>query len=177
DVLAQQTVAAVSIKDVQVDEWYETIRKAYPYRDLAREVFDSVIDLVSGVYPSTDFAELKPRVVYDGVSGVLEGRPGSQRVAVTSGGTIPDRGMFGVFLVGDGPRRVGELDEEMVYESRVGDVFTLGASSWRIEEITRDQVLVTPAPGHTGRLPFWTGDAAGRPAELGKALGAFRRTT
>ncbi|AKF26877.1 DEAD/DEAH box helicase [[Brevibacterium] flavum] len=177
DVLAQQTVAAVSIKDVQVDEWYETIRKAYPYRDLAREVFDSVIDLVSGVYPSTDFAELKPRVVYDRVSGVLEGRPGSQRVAVTSGGTIPDRGMFGVFLVGDGPRRVGELDEEMVYESRVGDVFTLGASSWRIEEITRDQVLVTPAPGHTGRLPFWTGDAAGRPAELGKALGAFRRTT
>ncbi|ANE03488.1 ATP-dependent helicase [Corynebacterium crudilactis] len=177
DVLAQQTIAAVSIKDVSVEEWYETVRKAYPYRELAREVFDSVIDLVSGVYPSTDFAELKPRVVFDRVSGILEGRPGAQRVAVTSGGTIPDRGMFGVFLIGDGPRRVGELDEEMVYESRVGDVFTLGASSWRIEEITRDQVIVTPAPGHTGRLPFWTGDSAGRPAELGKALGAFRRTT
>ncbi|AGG66258.1 ATP-dependent helicase [Corynebacterium callunae] len=177
DVLAQQTVAAVSIADVNVDEWYEIVRKSYPYRELAREVYDSVIDLVSGVYPSTDFAELRPRVVFDRVSGMLESRPGAQRVAVTSGGTIPDRGMFGVFLVGDGPRRVGELDEEMVYESRVGDVFTLGASSWRIEEITRDQVIVTPAPGHTGRLPFWTGDAAGRPAELGKALGAFRRTT
>ncbi|MBS5997480.1 DEAD/DEAH box helicase, partial [Corynebacterium sp.] len=139
-------------------------------------------DLVSGVYPSTDFAELKPRVVYDRVTGVMTARPGAQRVAVTSGGTIPDRGMFGVFLYtgsgegsGGAPRRVGELDEEMVYESRVGDVFTLGATSWRIEDITRDQVLVTPAPGHTGRLPFWNGDGAGRPYELGKALGEYRR--
>lgn len=176
DVLAQQTIAAVSMADQSVEQWYQTVIKSYPYRELAREVFDSVIDLVSGVYPSTDFAELKPRVIFDRVDGTLSTRPGAQRVAVTSGGTIPDRGMFGVFLVGDGPRRVGELDEEMVYESRVGDVFTLGASSWRIEEITRDQVLVTPAPGHTGRLPFWTGDAAGRPAELGKALGAYRRS-
>lgn len=177
DVLAQQTVAATAITDVHVDDWFDTVRRAYPYRELDRDVFDSVIDLVSGVYPSTDFAELRPRVVFDRVSGMLEGRPGAQRVAVTSGGTIPDRGMFGVFLMGgEGtPRRVGELDEEMVYESRVGDVFTLGASSWRIEEITRDQVLVTPAPGHTGRLPFWTGDQAGRPAELGRALGAYRR--
>src|SRR5699024_6037315 len=145
--------------------------------DLAREVFDSVIDLVCGVYPSTDVAELRPRVVYDRVTGVMPPRPGAQRVAVTNAGTIPDRGMFGVFIAGGegAPRRVGELDEEMVYDSRVGDVFTLGASSWRIEDITRDQVIVTPAPGHTGRLPFWSGDAAGRPYELGQAIGAFRR--
>ena len=182
DVLTQQTVAAVAAAGedgLDVDEWYETVRRAWPYRDLAREVFDSVIDLASGVYPSTDFSELKPRVVYDRITGMLTPRPGAQRVAVTSGGTIPDRGMFGVFLVGGAeggaPRRVGELDEEMVYESRVGDIFTLGATSWRIENITRDQVQVTPAPGHTGRLPFWNGDAAGRPYELGKALGAFRR--
>ncbi|MGX4761815.1 Lhr family ATP-dependent helicase [Corynebacterium minutissimum] len=187
DVLAQQTVAAVvasasagTSEGLDADTWYDTVRRAWPYKDLAREVFDSVLDLVSGVYPSTDFAELKPRVVYDRVTGILTPRPGAQRVAVTNGGTIPDRGMFGVFLVGTGeagsaPRRVGELDEEMVYESRVGDIFTLGATSWRVEEITRDQVLVTPAPGHTGRLPFWNGDQAGRPYELGKALGAFRR--
>ncbi|APT86431.1 ATP-dependent helicase [Corynebacterium flavescens] len=179
DVLAQQTVAQVAAHadGIDVDEWYDTVRRAWPYRDLAREVFDSVIDLVSGVYPSTDFAELKPRVVYDRVTGLLTPRPGAQRVAVTSGGTIPDRGMFGVFLAGGqgAPRRVGELDEEMVYESRAGDVFTLGATSWRIEEITRDQVIVTPAPSHTGRLPFWNGDQAGRPFELGQALGAYRR--
>lgn len=191
DVLAQQTVAAVAAAEVapvtspdnagglDVDAWYAMVRRAWPYRDLAREVFDSVIDLVSGVYPSTDFAELKPRVVFDRITGRLSPRPGAQRVAVTNGGTIPDRGMFGVFLPAGAenaaPRRVGELDEEMVYESRVGDIFTLGATSWRIEEITRDQVIVTPAPGHTGRLPFWNGDQAGRPYELGKALGAYRR--
>lgn len=178
DVLAQQTVAAVAFEDLDVDEWYETVTRAWPYRDLAREVYNSVIDLVTGVYPSTDFAELRPRAILEGTT--LKARPGAQRVAVTNAGTIPDRGMFGVFLVGSGeegsaPRRVGELDEEMVYESRVGDVFTLGASSWRIENITRDQVQVSPAPGHTGRLPFWTGDSLGRPYELGKAVGAFRR--
>ena len=182
DVLAQQTVAAVAFEDLDVDEWYDTVRKAWPYRDLARDVFDSVIDLVTGVYPSTDFSELRPRAILEGTT--LKSRPGAQRVAVTNAGTIPDRGMFGVFLTGTGtddatggrgPRRVGELDEEMVYESRVGDVFTLGASSWRIENITRDQVQVTPAPGHTGRLPFWSGDGLGRPYELGKAVGAFRR--
>ncbi|MDO5508773.1 MAG: ATP-dependent helicase [Corynebacterium casei] len=179
DVLAQHTVAAVSAapEGLTADDWYDTVIRAWPYRDLAREVFDSVIDLVSGVYPSTDFAELRPRVVYDRITGVLTARPGAQRVAVTNAGTIPDRGMFGVFIAGGegAPRRVGELDEEMVYESRVGDVFTLGASSWRIEDITRDQVIVTPAPGHTGRLPFWSGDSAGRPYELGQAIGAFRR--
>ncbi|MCT1805227.1 ATP-dependent helicase [Corynebacterium sanguinis] len=177
DVLTQQTIAAVSVEDLDVDEWFDTVRGAWPYRNLSRDVFDAVIDLVVGVYPSTDFAELRPRAILDGA--VLKARPGAQRVAVTNAGTIPDRGMFGVFLVGGGegsaPRRVGELDEEMVYESRVGDVFTLGASSWRIENITRDQVQVTPAPGHTGRLPFWTGDSLGRPYELGKALGEFRR--
>ena len=176
DVLAQQTVAAVAFEDLDVDDWFDTVRRAWPYRDLAREVFDSVIDLVTGVYPSTDFAELRPRAILEGTT--LKARPGAQRVAVTNAGTIPDRGMFGVFLLGaddKAPRRVGELDEEMVYESRVGDVFTLGASSWRIENITRDQVQVTPAPGHTGRLPFWNGDGLGRPYELGKALGEFRR--
>ena len=175
DVLTQQTIAAVAVEDLDVDEWYDTVRRAWPYRNLSRDVFDAVIDLVVGVYPSTDFAELKPRAVLDGTT--LTARPGAQRVAVTNAGTIPDRGMFGVFLVGNdsAPRRVGELDEEMVYESRVGDVFTLGASSWRIENITRDQVQVTPAPGHTGRLPFWTGDSLGRPYELGKAVGRFRR--
>ncbi len=178
DVLAQHTVAAVAMEDLNADDWFATVTAAHPYRELSRELFDAVIDLVSGVYPSTDFAELRPRVVYDRITGVLSARPGAQRTAVINGGTIPDRGMFGVFLAGGGdavPRRVGELDEEMVYESRVGDVFTLGASSWRIEEIDRDRVLVTPAPGHTGRLPFWNGDQAGRPAELGRALGAFRR--
>lgn len=179
DVLAQQTVAAVAFEDLNVDDWYDTVRRAWPYRDLSRDVFNSVIDLVTGVYPSTDFAELRPRAILEG--NTLKARPGAQRVAVQNAGTIPDRGMFGVFLLagsqgeGAAPRRVGELDEEMVYESRVGDVFTLGASSWRIENITRDQVQVSPAPGHTGRLPFWTGDALGRPYELGKALGKFRR--
>ena len=178
DVLAQQTVAAVAVEDLELDDWYATVTRAWPYRDLAREVFDAVIDLVIGIYPSTDFAELRPRAILDGTT--LKARPGAQRVAVTNAGTIPDRGMFGVFLVGTDaeggvPRRVGELDEEMVYESRVGDVFTLGASSWRIENITRDQVQVSPAPGHTGRLPFWSGDSLGRPYELGLALGAFRR--
>lgn len=177
DVLVQQTVAMVAVRDIHVDEWYELIRRAYPYRDLPREVYQSVIDLTSGVYPSTDFAQLRPRVNFDRITGMLSSRPGTQRAAVIGAGTIPDRGMFGVYLVGgqQGARRVGELDEEMVYESRVGDVFTLGASSWRIEEITRDQVLVSPAPGHTGRLPFWHGDGPGRPAELGRAIGAFRR--
>ena len=133
--------------------------------------------MLAGRYPSDEFAELRPRLVWDRVAGTLTGRPGAQRLAVTSGGTIPDRGLFGVFLVGETSTtsRVGELDEEMVYESRVGDVFTLGSTSWRIEDITHDQVLVTPAPGQPGRLPFWKGDAPGRPVELGRALGAFVR--
>ncbi len=134
--------------------------------------------MLSGRYPSDEFAELRPRITWDRVTGVLTARPGAQRLAVTSGGTIPDRGLFGVFLAGtagEPGRRVGELDEEMVYESRVGDVFLLGTSSWRIEDITHDRVLVTPAPGRPGRLPFWKGDALGRPLELGRAVGAFVR--
>lgn len=182
DVLAQQTVAA-SVQAgaglLDVEEWWRVVRRAHPYATLPREAFDGVIEMISGRYPSTDFADLKARAIYDPMAGTLEARPGAQRLAVTSGGTIPDRGMFGVFLAAgenDGARRVGELDEEMVYESRVGDVFTLGASSWRILEINRDQVIVAPAAGHTGRLPFWVGDAAGRPVELGQAIGEHRRT-
>jgi ATP-dependent Lhr-like helicase len=142
-----------------------------------------VLDMLSGRYPSEDFAELRPRLVWQRDTGLLTARPGAQRLAVTSGGTIPDRGLFGVFLVGEGNaggkhapgRRVGELDEEMVYETRVGDVFTLGTTSWRVEQITHDQVLVSPAPGSPGRLPFWKGDAPGRPLELGRAYGQFVR--
>ncbi len=175
DVLAQQVVAMVSVDEWQVDEMYDTVRRAANYGGLPRSAYESVLDMVSGRYPSDEFAELRPRLVWDRVAGTLTGRPGAQRLAVTSGGTIPDRGLFGVFLVGEKGSRVGELDEEMVYESRVGDVFTLGSTAWRIEDITHDRVLVTPAPGQPGRLPFWKGDTLGRPAELGRALGAFVR--
>ncbi|MBN9605832.1 MAG: ATP-dependent helicase [Actinomycetales bacterium] len=175
DILAQQTVAAVALDRLEVDDWFETVRRSAPFATLPRSAFEATLDLLAGRYPSDEFAELRPRLVWDRVAGTIEGRPGAQRLAVTSGGTIPDRGMFGVYLVGaaDGARRVGELDEEMVYESRVGDVFALGATSWRIEEITSDRVLVTPAFGQPGRVPFWKGDGLGRPAELGEAIGAF----
>ncbi len=175
DVLAQQVVAVVALESWDVDDLYALVRRSAPFAGLPRSAYDAVLDLLSGRYPSDEFAELRPRIVWDRVTGRLSGRPGAQRLAVTSGGTIPDRGLFGVFLVGgEGPgRRVGELDEEMVYESRVGDVFALGATSWRIADITHDRVLVTPAPGVPGRLPFWKGDTLGRPAELGAAIGAF----
>jgi len=177
DVLAQQVVAMTAMDDWSVEDLEALVRRAASFEHLSRGVLEAVLDMLSGRYPSEEFAELRPRVVWDRVTGVLSGRPGAQRLAVTSGGTIPDRGLYGVFLAsGEGPgRRVGELDEEMVYESRVGDVFTLGASTWRIEDITRDQVLVTPAPGQPGKLPFWHGDALGRPAELGRAIGSFVR--
>src|SRR4051795_12302035 len=177
DVLAQQVVAALAMEAWSADDLFALVRRAASYTGLPRPVYDATLDLLSGRYPSDEFAELRPRIVWDRVTGQLTGRPGAQRLAVTSGGTIPDRGLFGVFLVGgEGPgRRVGELDEEMVYESRVGDVFALGATSWRIEDITHDRVLVTPAPGVPGRLPFWKGDTLGRPAELGEAIGAFTR--
>src|SRR2546423_3150767 len=129
--------------------------------------------MLSGRYPSDEFAELKPRLVWDRVAGTLKARQGSKMLAVTSGGTIPDRGLYGVFTPEGG--RVGELDEEMVYESRVGETFVLGATTWRIEEITRDRVVVTPAPGEPGKMPFWHGDGLGRPYELGRALGEFLR--
>ncbi len=176
DVLAQHIVAMVAMDDWAVDDLFAIVRRAAPFAGLPQSAFDAVLDMLGGRYPSDAFAELRPRLVWDRVGGQLTGRPGAQRLAVTSGGTIPDRGLFGVFLVGASPAaRVGELDEEMVYESRLGDVFTLGSSSWRIEEITHDRVLVSPAPGQAGRLPFWKGDALGRPAELGRATGAFTR--
>ncbi len=175
DVLAQQIVAMVSMDDWPVDELEALLRRAAPFATLTRSVLEATLDMLAGRYPSDEFGELRPRLVWDRVAGVLRQRPGAQRLAVTSGGTIPDRGLFGVFLVGEKASRVGELDEEMVYESRVGDVFVLGASSWRIEDITPDRVLVSPAPGRPGKLPFWHGDTLGRPAELGRALGAFSR--
>src|SRR6266508_1162941 len=175
DVLAQQVVAMVSMDDWPVERLEEVVRRAASFTELPRSALESVLDMLSGRYPSDEFAELRPRLVWDRVDGRLGPRPGAQRLAVTSGGTIPDRGLFGVYLVGERETRVGELDEEMVYESRAGEVFTLGASSWRIEDITHDRVLVSPAPGQPGKLPFWHGDAPGRPLELGRALGAFLR--
>ncbi|MFF9476145.1 DEAD/DEAH box helicase [Streptomyces roseolus] len=179
DVLAQQLVAMVALDTWQVDDLLALVRRAAPFASLPESAFTGVLDMLAGRYPSDAFAELRPRVVWDRVAGTVTGRPGAQRLAVTSGGTIPDRGLFGVFLAGSDPKkgggRVGELDEEMVYESRVGDVFTLGTTSWRIEDITRDRVLVSPAPGVPGRLPFWKGDQLGRPLELGRAVGAFLR--
>ena len=182
DVLAQQIVAMTAVDDWEVGELERVVRRAAPFSGLTRPVLEAVLDMLAGRYPSEDFAGLRPRLVWDRTGDLLHGRPGSQRLAVTDGGTIPDRGLFGVFLAGGQrdrsgkhSRRVGELDEEMVYESRVGDVFVLGASSWRIEDITADQVLVSPAPGQPGKLPFWHGDAPGRPAELGAALGAYCR--
>jgi ATP-dependent Lhr-like helicase len=188
DVLAQQIVAMTAMDSWDVGELEQLVRRAAPFSGLTRPVLDAVLDMLAGRYPSEDFAGLRARLIWDRTAGALTGRPGSQRIAVSNGGTIPDRGLFGVFLAGAGAdgatgttrggrhsRRVGELDEEMVYESRVGDVFVLGATSWRIEDITADQVLVSPAPGQPGRLPFWKGDAPGRPAELGAAIGAFTR--
>jgi ATP-dependent Lhr-like helicase len=179
DVLAQQLVATTAMEAWDVDALYDLVRRAAPFTGLPRSAYDAVLDLLTGRYPSDEFAELRPRLVWDRVTGQVTARPGAQRLAVTSGGTIPDRGLFGVFLVGGdtgkGGARVGELDEEMVYESRVGDVFALGATSWRIEDITHDRVLVTPAPGIPGRLPFWKGDGLGRPAELGQAVGQLIR--
>jgi len=176
DVLAQQTVAHVALEPADIEEWFDTVRRSAPFAGLPRSAFDAVLDLLSGRYPSDRFAELRPRIVWDRVTGHLTGRPGAQRLAVTSGGTIPDRGLYGVFLAGEGAgRRVGELDEEMVYESRVGDVISLGATSWRIDDITHDRVVVTPAFGQPGKVPFWKGDGLGRPAELGRALGAATR--
>jgi len=176
DVLAQQIVAAIAMDALAVDDVERLMRGAAPYATLPRSALEGTLDMLAGRYPSDAFAELRPRINWDRVTGELTPRGNAQRLAVTSGGTIPDRGLFGVFLAGDGPgRRVGELDEEMVYESRVGDVFLLGSSSWRIEDITHDRVLVSPAPGEPGRMPFWKGDQPGRPVELGRALGAFLR--
>ncbi len=174
DVLAQQIVAICADDEVSVDELHRLVRGAHPFADLSRVQLENVLDMLDGRYPSDEFAELRARVVWDRTGGVVRGRQGARRLAVTNAGTIPDRGLFGVHLV-DGGGRVGELDEEMVYEARAGQTFLLGASTWRIEEITRDRVLVSPAPGVPGAVPFWKGEGVGRPYELGEAIGASSR--
>src|SRR5438067_7607360 len=176
DVLAQHIVAICADEEVEVGDLHELVRRAYPFADLSRAQLENVLDMLAGRYPSDEFAELRPRIIWDRTAGVLRGRPGARRLAVTNAGTIPDRGLFGVFIVGvEPPSRVGELDEEMVYEARAGQVIVLGASSWRIEEIGRDRVLVSPAPGVPGAVPFWKGEGVGRPYELGEAIGKFAR--
>ena len=173
DVAAQQIVAMCAMDDWPIERLSAVLRRCAGFAELSDEVLHSVLELLSGTYPAEEFSELRPRVVWDRVSGVLRGRAGAQRLAVTNAGTIPDRGLFGVFLP-DGTR-VGELDEEMVYESRVGETFLLGASTWRIIDITFDRVVVTPAPGELGKMPFWHGDGPGRPIELGRAVGQLVR--
>ncbi|HTJ75760.1 MAG TPA: DEAD/DEAH box helicase, partial [Acidimicrobiales bacterium] len=178
DVLAQQIVAMCAVEDLTVQEVADVVAGAYPFADCSPALLENVLDMLAGRYPSDEFAELRPRLVWDRAAGTLRARSGARMLAVVSGGTIPDRGLYGVFTPGpDGATgtRVGELDEEMVYESRVGETFVLGASTWRIEEITRDRVVVTPAPGQPGKMPFWHGDGLGRPAELGRAIGEFLR--
>src|SRR5204862_2763149 len=174
DVLAQQIVAVCADEEISVDDLHALVRGAYPFADLSRLQLENVLDMLDGRYPSDEFAELRARVVWDRTANVVKGRQGSRRLAVTNAGTIPDRGLFGVHLV-DGGGRVGELDEEMVYEARAGQPFLLGASTWRIEEITRDRVLVSPAPGVPGAVPFWKGEGVGRPYELGEAIGTASR--
>ncbi|TML95812.1 MAG: DEAD/DEAH box helicase, partial [Actinobacteria bacterium] len=178
DVLAQHVVAMVALDTWRVDHLARLVRRAAPYSALPDSALHAVLDMLAGRYPSEEFGELRPRIVWDRVSDELRGRPGAQRLAVTSGGTIPDRGLFTVMTPGgaDGAgSRVGELDEEMVYESRVGDTFLLGSTSWKIVDITHDRVIAAPVPGEPARMPFWKGDAPGRPLELGRALGAFVR--
>src|SRR5204863_8671943 len=179
DVLAQQIVAIAASAEVDGDgsvsvaELIALVARTHSYAELSRDLLENVLDMLDGRYPSREFGELRPRIVWDRVGGTIRARKGARQLAVTNAGTIPDRGLFSVVLP-DG-RRVGELDEEMVYEARPGQVFLLGASSWRIEEIGRDRVIVTPAPGVPGAIPFWKGDGLGRPRELGEAIGAFAR--
>ena len=180
DLLAQQIVAIVARETIGVEELYATVRGAAPYADLPRSSFEGVLDLLAGRYPSDEFAELRRRVNWDRLAGTVSSRRGTQQLAILNGGTIPDRGLYGVFLAGEGPQgiggsRVGELDEEMVFETHPGEIFLLGASSWRVLEITRDRVIVAPAPGEPGRMPFWRGDAPGRPLEFGRAVGRLSR--
>lgn len=180
DVLAQQLIAIVASQEIHVDKVFELVRRAAPYAELTRGAFEGVLDMLSGRYPSDEFSELRPRIVWDRVTGLLRARAGAKRLAVTNAGVIPDRGLYGVFLAGEREgrtsKRVGELDEEMVFEAREGDIFLLGASSWRIVEITHDRVLVEPAPGEAGKMPFWRGESLGRSADLGTAIGALTRT-
>jgi ATP-dependent helicase Lhr and Lhr-like helicase len=176
DVLAQQIVAIAASAEpeaISVDELFALVTRTHSYAELSRDLLENVLDMLDGRYPSREFGELRPRVVWDRVGGTIRARKGARQLAVTNAGTIPDRGLFSVVLP-DG-RRVGELDEEMVYEARAGQTFLLGASTWRIEEIGRDRVIVTPAPGVPGAVPFWKGDSVGRPKELGREIGAFSR--
>src|ERR1700730_1396007 len=194
DVLAQQLVAiaaqppmalrtAYSQKnpdappEIFVDALFDLVRSASPFAGLSRAAFEGVLDMLAGRYPSDEFAELRPRVTWDRVHNTLIPREGAKRLAILNGGTMRDRGMYGVFLAGAEGKsvRVGELDEEMVFESRTGETFVLGASTWRIEEITHDRVMVSPAPGQPGKMPFWHGDSAGRPLEFGRRIGALVR--
>ncbi len=177
DVLAQQIVATVAMDTWTVDDLFGLVRRAAPFADLDRSVFEGLLDMLAGRYPSDQFAELRPRVTWDRLRHTVVAREGAKRVAIANGGTIPDRGLYGVFLAGApaGTARVGELDEEMVFESRVGETFLLGASTWRIEDITHDKVFVSPAPGEPGKMPFWKGEAAGRPLEFGRTIGALVR--
>ncbi len=173
DVLAQQIVAMVGADAWKVDDLERVIRRSASYKDLSRQALIGVLDMLAGRYPSDEFAELRPRLTWDRQTDVLVGRKGARLLSVMSGGTIPDRGTYAVHL-GTGPR-IGELDEEMVAESRKGETFILGATTWRIEDITRDRVIVSPAPGQPGKMPFWRGEGPGRPIELGVSLGAFCR--
>ena len=174
DVLAQQIVAMCALDEWSVQAVSDVVHRAYPFSDLGPRALESTLDMLSGRYPSDEFAELRPRIVWDRLEGKLRGRAGAQRLAVVSGGTIPDRGLYSVNLLSDG-KRVGELDEEMVYEMRPGETFVLGATTWRVADITNSQVMVTPAPGEPGRISFWHGDALGRPIEVGRALGQMTR--
>ncbi|HEX7293399.1 MAG TPA: DEAD/DEAH box helicase, partial [Solirubrobacterales bacterium] len=173
DVLAQHLVSMAALDEWNVDEVERLVTATEPFSEISREQLENVLDMLDGRYPSDRFAELRPRIVWDRAAGTMHGRKGARQLVVTNAGTIPDRGLYGVHLP-DG-RRVGELDEEMVYEARPGQTFLLGATTWRIEDITRDRVIVTPAPGVPGAVPFWRGDGIGRPAELGRAIGAFAR--
>jgi len=193
DVLCQQIVAIVAnpprkpgkrgkivqaqMPEVPVDFLYDLVRSAAPFGGLTRSSFESVLDLLSGRYPSDEFAELRPRLTWDRIRNVVSAREGAARLAILNAGTIPDRGLYGVFLAHTEGKsvRVGELDEEMVFESHPNDTFILGASTWRIEDITHDRVLVVPAPGEPGKMPFWKGDGPGRPLEFGRRIGALVR--
>jgi len=176
DVLAQQIVAAVAMDEWTVDRLFDLVRSSAPYAALTRPIFDSVLDMLAGRYPSDEFAELRPRITWDRMANTLVSREGAQRTAIINGGTIPDRGLYGVFLAGATKgARVGELDEEMVFESRNGDTIVLGASTWRIEEISHNKVEVSPAPGEPGKMPFWRGDSAARPVEFGREIGRMSR--
>jgi ATP-dependent Lhr-like helicase len=176
DVLAQQIVAMVSLEPWDVAEIFKVVQSAAPYADLTLGAFENLLDMLSGRYPSDEFAELRPRLTWDRLANKLTTRQGARQVSIINGGTIPDRGLYGVFLAGATKgARVGELDEEMVFESRAGDTIILGASTWRIENISHDRVLVSPAPGEPGKMPFWHGDTAGRPAEFGEKIGRMTR--